>query len=149
MTIDLPEYIEEPIRNKLDRVVASVIKNLPEEPQGAFVSTSVRQGTLNVLSVWLFTPKLVVEIRKPLSQARIQYDMARLMDAVDWIRLIAHDYEFGEPSEDSRLDLEFTTTDGVSSVISANGEGCRRLMEVYRNRFLPNFTGTRDTGAQV
>lgn len=146
MIIVLPDYIEDPIRGKLDKVKTTVIKNLPgdELPDEVFVSTSSSQGSLSYLGVWLFTPRLVVEIRNPLSQARIQYEIARFKDAVDWIRLNARNYEFGEHSANSELELEFTTEDGLSSVLSANGEGCRRLMEVYRDRFLPNFTGTLD-----
>ena len=144
MCIKLPEYIDEPIREKLLKVMATVIENLPEKPIEAFVSTNASRAELNYIGVWLFTPRLAVEIRRPLVQARIQYDMFRFKDAVDWIRLNARMYEFKDPVEDSQLDLEFTTTDGVSSTLSANGEGCDKLMDVYRERFLPNFTGAQD-----
>ena len=49
-------------------------------------------------------------------------------------------YNFGEPADDSQLGLEFTTIDGLSTELTATGEGCARLMEVYRDRFLANFT---------
>ena len=151
MNIDLPEYIDAPIREKLEKIKAKVIENLPdnESPNGIFVSTKSTQGSLSYLGIWLFTPRLVVEIRNPLSKARIQYEMARLRDAVDWIRLNARNYDFKDHRADSELDLEFTTEDGLSSVLSANGEGCPTLMEVYRDSFLPNFTGTRDNVEQA
>ena len=70
--------------------------------------------------------------------------MARLKGSIDWIRLDARDYGFGDSTKDSQLDLEFTTVDGLSKFLSANGEGCCHLMQLYNDRFLPNFTGTRD-----
>ena len=79
--------------------------------------------------------------------------MFRFIDAVDWIRLNARNYKFKEADkEDSELDLEFSTIDGVSSMLSANGSGCGRLMEIYKHRFLDNFIGTplvnHETGAR-
>jgi hypothetical protein len=139
MGVDIPQYIEAPIRQKLCELLTMVIPLLPEEPEEAFVSTESRDGELRYRGIWLFTHNLVVEIRNPLSQARVQYDMARLKDAVDWIRISAYNYRFEEPSEESRLDLEFTTTDSLSSVISATREGCAHLMELYNSRFRPSF----------
>ena len=141
MTVKLPEYIEDPIKEKLHKVMVAVIETLPEEPDEAFVSTSFNEGALNYLGIWLFTPKLLVEIRNPLSQDRIQYEIARLKEAVDWIRLNARKYEFKDPREDSQLDLEFTNRDGFSSALSATGQGCQDLLKIYRDIFLLNFTG--------
>ena len=134
----LPDYIEPPIKEKLEEAIAAVTPHLPEPPEEAFVSTNV--GEPRVPSVWLFTKHLIVEIRGPLNQGRIQFDFARLYKAVDWVRLKARRYEFGVPSADSLLELEFTTIDGLATELSATGEGCARLMEVYRSRFLENFT---------
>ena len=144
MDNSLPEYIEEPIRDELSKVVATVTANLPENLEETFVSTSFSQGERNYPSVWLFTSKLAVEIRYPLRQARIQYEMFRLKNSVDWIRLNARRYDFGDPAENSELDIEFTTIDSVSSILEATGDGCRHLMGVYKRWFSPNFTGTRE-----
>ena len=143
MVIELPEYIEAPIREKLGKVIATVSSNLPEEPDEAFSSVSSGEGGRTYPNTWLFTRNLVVEIRNPLSQDRIQHDLARLAESVDWIRLNARKYEFGDATEDSQLELEFTTTDGLAGTLSATGQGCIRLMEVYRSRFLANFIGTQ------
>ena len=144
MGICLPEYIEEPIKEKLNEVVTTVIKYLPEHPEEIYVSTSLSQGERNYPSVWMFTAKVAVEIRHPLNKARIQYEMFRLNDAVDWIRLNARRYAFGDTTEDSELDIEFTTIDSVSSILQANGKGCRDLMSVYERWLRPNFIGTRE-----
>lgn len=143
MSVRVPEYIDEPIRVQLIKVIETVIPNLPEDPFEIFVSTNLNRGELNYLGVWLFTSKLAVEIRNPLNQHRIQYDIYGFSDKVDWIRLNARNYEFGDPVEDSQLDLEFSTADGVSSGLSANGEGCTHLMRLYKEKFLRNFTGAR------
>ena len=103
----------------------------------------IQFGGPDYTSVWLFTKNLVVEIRNPLNEGRIQYEIAPFRQAVDWIRLNARRYEFEEPTETSQLDLEFTTMDGLSAGLSATGQGCRHLMTIYRDRFLANFTGTR------
>ena len=147
MSIELPTHIDESIRAKLLPVVNQVNSILPDDegPVEAFVSTTSTRGELNYDGVWIFTPKLIVEIRNPLRQARIQYEIARFTDSVDWIRLSAVNYEFGAPpTDESQLDLEFTTTDGLSKFLSANGKGCCHLMKLYNDRFLRNFTGTRD-----
>ena len=141
MAVELPTYIQAPIKNKLDEIIEKVSDNLPEKAEEAFVSTSSSEGELKYLAVWLFTRRLLVEIRNPLSQKRIHFDLATLRESVDWIRLIATNYEFKEESKDSELILEFTTTDGLSSELSANGQGCTQLMSIYRERILPNFTG--------
>ena len=135
----LPEYIEEPIREKLSKVVDTVASNLPEGLEEIFVSTSLSQGERGYPSVWLFTARLAVEIRQPLNQGRIQCDMFRLKDAVDWIRLSARRYDFKEATENSELYVEFATIDSVSCILEATGEGCRHLMDVYKHRVTPNF----------
>ena len=141
MTMELPEYIDAPIRDKLGKVIATVINNLPEEPQQAVVGVTWGNGVPEYPNAWLFTENYVVEIRNPLNQDRIQHDLALFRGRVDWIRLNARRYEFSEsPTENSELDLEFTTTDGFSGTLSTVGKGCVDLMKVYRDRFLQNFT---------
>ena len=108
MSICLPNYIKGPIREKLDVVMATVSKNLPksESPVEVFVSTMSSQESLRYTGIWLFTTRLVAEIRNPLSKARIQYEMAGFKDSVDWIRLNARNYDFQDHGADSELDLE-------------------------------------------
>ena len=143
MTVEpnVPEYIEQPIREKLEEAIKAVTPHLPEPPEEVFVSTN--EGEPKVSSVWLFTRQLIVEVRGPLKKERIQFEFARLYKAVDWVRLKARKYDFGHPEGDSLLELEFTTIDGLNSELSATGEGCTRLMEVYRKRVLGNFKTTR------
>ena len=143
MSVELPSYIEKPIQEKLLKVIDTVCKHLPEQPCDVFVSTSPNGSGPNYPSVWLFTPHLLVEIRNPLNQNRIQCDMAEFKDAVDWIRLNARKYDFESLKNDSELDLEFTTRDGLTGELSASGEGCAHLMEIYKRRFLLNFTATQ------
>ncbi len=139
--LNLPKYIEPPIRAKLEEVIEAVTPHLPESPEEVFVSTKV--GEPRVPSLWLFTKYLVVEIRGPLNRERIQFDCGRLYKAVDWIRLKALKYDFGNPKEDSVLEVEFTTIDGLTSELSATGKGCARLMDVYRDRLIGNFKTPR------
>ena len=143
MAIELPPYIDEKVRQKLDKVIGLVSKNLPEQPDEAFCNVTSGDRGFTYPEVWLFTPRLVVEIRNPLSATRIQHDLASFANIVDWIRLTAHDYDFERADAVSKLELEFTTTDGLSGTLSAVGEGCTDLMKVYRDKFLPNFTGTQ------
>ena len=141
MAIRLPKYIDDSIQKRLHKVIDAVSENLPEKPAEAFVSTS--QSEPKYLGVWLFTKDLAVEIRMPLIEGRIQYDICRFRKSIDWIRISARNYDFIEHREDSELELEFSTADGVSSALSADGAGCPCLMELYKNRFLPNFIGPR------
>ena len=146
MPVDIPEYIDAPIRKKLTNIVRIVCEHLlkDEVPDRVFVSTSAGPNSLSHLGVWLFIHRFVVEIRNPLRAARVHFEVYRFKEAVDWIRLNARNYEFGECIRESELELEFSTEDGVTGVLSANGEGCGRLMELYREKFIPNFIGTRD-----
>ena len=141
MRLEFPKYIRKSIREELQKVSTRVARQLPEGeiPDRVFVSTSAFSGELKYLGVWLFTSNLYVEIRNPLDKDRIQFEMARFRSAVDWIRLNARNYDFKECSDVSELELEFTTTDGVSTVISATGEGCDHLMGLYKQTFLSNF----------
>ena len=58
MNVDLPEHIDGPIKAKLQKVIGTVTKNLPETPEVVFISTIAMSGELSYLSVWLFTPRL-------------------------------------------------------------------------------------------
>ena len=138
------EYVDASDREELAGIVDTVfdclLKNIfPKEvPEEVFVSITDSGGVINV-TAWLFTPSLVVQIRNPLHKGRIQYEMAPLKDAVDWIRLNARKFDLNNSSDDSQLELEFTTSDGLSQELSATGKGCDHLMKVYRNIFLANF----------
>ena len=142
MTIAIPEYIEEPIRNKLLKAIELVSSNLPESPDEVYVSTTFDQPQIS--AVWLFTPNLISEIRHALTPDRIQHDVAQFAGTVDWLRLNARKYAFQEATDESQLDLEFTTTVGLSGTLYATGKGCPRLMELYRDRFLPNLNGVEE-----
>ena len=138
------EYVEASVREKLAGVVGTVFdcllkSHFPSEvPDDVFVSTTDSGGVLN-LTAWLFTPRLVVQIRNPLDRDRIQYEMAPFENAVDWIRLNARKFDLENSSDDSQLELEFSTADGLTQELSATGKGCDHLMRVYRDRFLSNF----------
>ena len=150
MHIYFPEHVDASNRQRLKEVIEKVVEEVPEELERAFVSTDSSEGAQSYFSTWLFTPTLVVKIRNSFNQNRIQYEIARLEKSVDWIRLDARSFEFNDCpkdsdcTEDSTLDLEFTTTDGLSSEISAAGKGCAELMEIYRDRFLRNFPAAHD-----
>jgi hypothetical protein len=143
VVMELPKYIEAPIRERMQKVIATVSANLPEQLEEAFSSSVSGEGGPIYPAIWLFTQNLVVEIRNPLNRDRIQHDLAPFAGIVDWIRLNARKYDFGDPGEDSQLELEFTTTGGLAGTLLATGQGCPHLMEVYRRRFLTNFTGTQ------
>ena len=141
MSATLPAYVEAPIREKLQKIVDAVMPILPQQPEEIFVSRTLTSNAPNYPSVWLFTKRLIVEIRNPLNQSLLQFEMARLAGSVDWIRLYVRKFDFHNPGEDSELDLEFTTADGLSSTLSGSGEACDHLMSIYRERFLPNLVG--------
>ena len=143
MSLELPAYIEKPIQEKLLKVIDTVCENLPEQPSEVFVSTSSNGIGPNYPSVWLFTRNLLVEIRHPLNQDRIQFELFPFRDAVDWMRLNARKYDFKKLTKDAELDLEFTTKDGLTGELSATGDACAHLMKIYKGRFSVNFTGTQ------
>ena len=140
MAIELPEYIEARMKDKLDKVVVTIVDQLPETPHDVFVSIRSTEGRLDYRSIWLFTPNLLVEIRNPINpQSRIQYEFYQFKRAVDWIRLYVHGYDFRNATEVSRLEIEFSTAGGLSGELSAIGPACQDLLRVYQERFLPNF----------
>ena len=141
MKISVPVYINEQIRDRLQKVIEVVVPNLPEVPVEVFVCMDTREGRTNWPAVWLFTANLVAEIRNPLDRDRIQHDIAPFTDAVDWLRLTGRKYEFKESKEESELVLEFSTVDSLSGTLSAVGPACDHLMEIYHGQFLKNFVG--------
>ena len=56
MPVDIPEYIDAPIKNKLTNIVRIVCEHLLKEEVAdeIFVSTSAGPNSLNHLGVWLF-----------------------------------------------------------------------------------------------
>lgn len=139
MSIAIPQYIAETIREKLSEVVCKVENMLPEEMQEAFVSTRLSHGSLNYADVWLFSQSLIVQIREPLSK-KVQFEVGRFKEAVDWVRLTARGYDFEtDAADNAELELEFTTADSFTGAISASGKGCSELLRLYRRRFLRNW----------
>lgn len=146
MATTVGTYIDQPIADRLNKAVDVVCANLPpnEMPEEIYSSVSLGQGASAYPNVWVFTQHLILEIRHPLAKDRIQFELVRFKHAVDWIRVNAWNFAFEDPTEGSQLELEFTTTDGFSGVLSATGIACRDLMDVYQRRFLANFVSTHD-----
>ena len=144
MTVEVPSYIDSKVKEKIENVLQLVYQNLPsgEQPEDIFVSNPQSDEGPTNISVWLFAQDWMVEIRNPHIDGRIQHDLSPFRHSVDWIRLDARRFKFDAPEAASELALEFTTTDGLSGELLASGEGCSHLMEIYRSKFLTNFTGT-------
>ena len=140
MGAELPDYIEGSIRERLNRVIDMVSKNLLEDVVDVFPSNHRGESGPEYIGLWLFTKTLVSEVRNPLRPAQIQHDMARFAGLVDWLRLTARHYEFKEAVPQSELELEFTTADGLNGSLSATGSSCDLLMDLYRCRFKANFS---------
>ena len=144
MQLEVPSYIDSRFREKMKSLMPVISENLPsgEALVDVFVSNP-RGGDPQIrFSAWLFTENLVVEVRNPHFDDRIQHDLAPIRECVDWIRFDARNYDFSEYTPESELSLEFSTKDGLTGELFASGEGCKRLMEIYRSRFLPNFIWT-------
>ena len=140
MVANVPDYIEGPIRAKIESVFELMRGNIPEAIEELFVSTYPNANGPDRYTLWLFTDRFVVKVPNPLNLDRIEHDMASLKACVDWVQLDARNYDFSPlHASDSRLKLEFTTTDGLSGELWGEGEGCLRLMEIYKTRFLGNF----------
>ena len=140
MTTKVPDYIEEPFKEKIEAVLQRMRNNIPESIEDLFVSTPARLlGGSDIYTLWLFTENFVVKVRNPLDLDRIQHDMAYLAKNVDWVQLDARHFDFSTPTGDSHLELQFTTADGLSGELWGSGPGCARLMEIYKARFLANF----------
>jgi hypothetical protein len=146
MSIEIPKYIKGETRKKLSEVACKVEVLLPETVQETFVSTRFSQGSLVHSGVWLFSESLIVEIRDPMSSNKTQFEIGRIRKDVDWIRLTARNFNLGEnpenaenPGSKAELDLEFTTRNGLSYEITANGKGCSDLFRLYRERFISNW----------
>ena len=142
MTIAVPDYIDDKVKEKVNAVLKLVGQTLPsnEKPEDIFVSNPLADEGPTNLSAWIFTRCYIVEIRNPHIDGRIQYDVAPLKDSVDWIRLDARRFKLHDPEPESQLALEFSTTDGFSGELLASGKGCSRLMEIYGQQLLKNFT---------
>ena len=142
--VEVPEYIGCVLRDRFQNLVAVVEKTLPENQSAVdvFVSNPRAEGGRAIANSWVFTQNLVILIRDPRDERRLQYDMAPFKDSVDWMRFNVRNYEFGDAGPESDLVLEFTTKDGFSGELLASGEGCSHLLRIYRERFLPNFQWT-------
>ena len=145
MAIRLPLYIPHPTRAHFEELIEIVSRNLPEKPDEAFPSVELTTDGPYYPNIWLFTANHIVQIQRPSINNRIQHDLAQFIGLVDWVRLTARNYDFSDIKDNSELDLEFTTTSGVGGTLSACGEGCRQLIDIYHRRFLTNLVGAEDT----
>ena len=139
MPVKVPDYIEGPIRTKIEIVLELMRGNIPEDIEDLFVSTYPNATGPDRYTLWLFTDRFVVKVQNPINLERIVHELASLKHGVDWVQLDARKFDFGKHASDSILMLQFTTTDGMSDELWGEGEGCPRLMEVYKKRFLGNF----------
>lgn len=142
---ELPEYLNREVRSAISGVIDNVVPLLPEQVVKAmFVCTKRRNpndSRLEYPDVWLFLDDIIVQIYRP-REERLQFEFSRFKNQIDWIRLTAAEYNPARPdviSEESVLELDFTTKDGVSNDLSANGEGCPELLRMYREQFIPNW----------
>ena len=146
--INLPADIGEPIAVVLLQRIHDASQLLPDshEVSRCFVSRLVApDGNLRYQSVWMFAGKVVVEVKNPL-ETTVLHDVVRIADAVDWVQLATRNYDFQEATNESYLELEFTTTDGYSGTLYATGQGCSELMDLYRNRFVTNYAALAPDG---
>ena len=139
--IALPADIGESIAEVLRLRISNASRLLPDNHKVSqcFVSRLVApDGNLRYQSVWMFAGKIALEVRNPL-ETTVLHDVVRIADAVDWVRLATRHYDFQETTDESYLELEFTTTDGYSGILYATGHGCRELMDLYRDQFVANY----------
>jgi len=128
----------------MESLIQAIQESYPEEIKVAFVSEVPREtqtGDTRYEAIWVFTNQYIGEIKNPLGSAGSQssYDIALLTHRVDWVRLTRKEYDLQKATSDSRLAIEFSTSDGVTGTISSVGQGCDDLMKVYMEQFKPNF----------
>ncbi len=139
-----PEDLAEPLALRMKALIESIQPTYPEPIQTAFASQTTAPDESatderRFATLWIFTSHYVGEIKNPLASGlRINYDIARLADVVDYVRLTSLDYDFKTATEKSQLSLQFSTGDSLSGTISAFGRGCDDLLNVYRERFKVN-----------
>ena len=111
-TIELPSVVSEFAAPIIRDRMATAIALLPPGQEVDRVQVSIEReggGNIKYSAVWLFTQKLIVEVRTPVVEGHILQEMARFKDAVDWVRLVARRYDLKQACMDSLLELEFTT----------------------------------------
>lgn len=135
--------VPEEIRARLTEILTAVAALYPEELVDTFASHGDEDGApgRQFDSLWMFTEHYFGEVRNPLANPqRLNFDVAPLKNSVDWLRLNAREYpNMAGATETSRLELEFSTTDGLSGTLYAVGADCDRLMEIYRSYFQANL----------
>ena len=139
MPVKVPNYIEGPIRTKIETVLELMRGNVPEDIKELFVSTYPNATGPDRYTLWLFTDRFVVKVPNPINLERIVHELGSLKHGVDWVQLDARKFDFDKHASNSILMLQFTTTDGMSGELWGEGEGCPRLMEIYKKWFLKNF----------
>ena len=139
MIAEIPEYVDPQVREKITRIFEMMRDNIPGEVEELFVSIAPNASGPGSITLWAFTDLHVVRVWDPINEDRIQHEIAYVARCVDWVELDARKFNFGTPDRNSRLRLEFTTTDGLSGELWGEGEGCTHLMTIYKERFLRNF----------
>ena len=89
MPVKVPDYIEGPIRTKIETVLELMRGNIPEDIEELFVSTYPNAIGPDRYTLWLFTDRFVVKVQNPINLERIVHELASLKHGVDWVQLDA------------------------------------------------------------
>lgn len=87
-------------------------------------------------SLWLFNPKLFMESKNFLTSDN--YDAAPIYKRIGHWEVSKDTYDLKNPSEKSRMTVNFVTLENVNGILKASGENCNALRDVFLKYFLTN-----------
>ncbi|MCH8994544.1 MAG: hypothetical protein IH959_06185 [Chloroflexi bacterium] len=103
-----------------------------------FVSEYVTdEGLRQYDSLWLFTPRLVMEAKSFLKTD--DFDFAPIRLKMTYIRFLKEEYDFRRATEKSRLSVQCRDEGSVTYSLRASGANCDRLKDVSLRFLMRNL----------
>ena len=145
----LPQGLPKQVSQRINEVLVGFEELYPEDIAVVFASTSDAHGANEAEdrhfdSLWLFTEQYIGEVRNlQAGGQRVNFDIARLARNVDYIRISSRDFDIKKATADSWMELEFTTSDGLSGSLRSLGVACDDLLKIYQDYFKANLVEKR------
>lgn len=120
-------------------LVLQFYENLyPNEIEDLFVSEYIdNEGKRQYESLWFFSSRLAMEAKYFL--AGDNFDATPVLERIKYWGLQKTEFDFENPTEKSRLTIEFSLVQNISGSLKASKEHCNHLYYIFKKYILSNM----------
>jgi hypothetical protein len=127
--------MSETLQARVEAIYEIYEEIVPDEITGIFVTDYVTdEGLREFESLWFFSDRSALEAKSFVNKYDLDYTP---LSAINYWKLEAKQYDFGEATVESRLRLHFTIQPVVCN-LRASRENCDYLMQILKEFVVPN-----------